>query len=52
MGWMVRIRHYASQAVNNKLRPVAYDATIVLALGLRHVTYAGLPWHRHCYQVH
>ena len=38
--------------LNKKLRPVAYDATIVLELGLRHVTYAGLPWHRHCYKVH
>ena len=38
--------------LNKKLRPVWYDATILLELGLRQVTYAGLPWHRHCYKVH
>ena len=38
--------------LNKKLRPVWFDATIIMALGVRDVTYAGLPWHRHCYQVH
>ena len=50
-GWFESFSKSPKQ-LNKKLRPVSYDATIVLALGLRHVTYAGLPWHRHCYQVH
>ena len=50
-GWFETFTKPPKQ-LKKKGRPVWYDATILLELGLRHVTYAGLPWHRHCYKVH
>ena len=38
--------------LKKNLRPKWYDATIMMALGVRDATYAGRPWHRPCYQVH
>ena len=38
--------------LKKKLRPVWVDYTIIMALGVRYVTYDGRPWHRPCYQIH
>ena len=38
--------------LRKKLRPAWFDATIIMALGFRNVTYAGRQWREPCYQVH
>ena len=38
--------------LKKKSRPAWFDATIVLALGIEKVRYAGKEWHEHCYQDH
>ena len=50
-GWFASAIVPPLQLKKNR-RPKWYDATIMMALGVRDATYAGRPWHRPCYQVH
>ena len=42
----------APTQLKKKSRPAWFDATIIMALGIQKVRYAGKEWHEHCYQVH
>ena len=49
-GWFASATEPPMQ-LNKKLRPGWFDATVVMALGVRPLTYAGRQWHEPCYQV-
>ena len=50
-GWFASATEPPMQ-LRKKLRPAWFDATIIMALGFRDVTYAGRQWREPCYQVH
>ena len=50
-GWFASATEPPTQ-LKKKSRPVWFDATIIMALGVCDVTYAGRQWRDPCYQVH